>query len=75
MKLTAEIFVEGKNNLFEAFRPEEKQMKRSDYVVEKTKKGVKFSVNANDAVAFRATISTITQLLATHEKMVDINGS
>lgn len=75
MKCTAEILVENGKHILEAFQPEEKQMKRSEFSVERTKNGIKFLVKAKDAVAFRATLANITQLLATHEKTVKIDDS
>jgi len=75
MKIIANILVKGNNNIIKAFGPEEKQMKRSNYNIKKTKNGINFSINAEDAIAFRATISAITQLLATNEKMVNIDAS
>ncbi|MEM3126963.1 MAG: KEOPS complex subunit Pcc1 [Candidatus Woesearchaeota archaeon] len=75
MKCEAEILVEADEDLVQAFEPEDKQAKRSDYKIEKTKDKIKFSVKANDVVALRATLTSITQLLATHEKMVKIDDS
>ena len=51
------------------FATEKSDKERSNFSIKKSKGKVIFEINANDAVAFRATTNMITQLLTVYEKM------
>lgn len=68
MKCRASIFVEGDaDKLEKCFAPEETRFERSSFTVEKAGNGLNFDIRSEDAVAFRASTNTITQLLAVFE--------
>ena len=76
MKYNAEIEVEGDSNLIiKTFEPESKQISadRSQYSVEKTENGVKFTIKAKDSVAMRAVLNSISKTLNVIEKAEEIN--
>lgn len=60
--------------VYDLFVAEDKTIlnKRAVYTVEKTDKGVLFTIQAKDATAFRATQNAICKLLVIHEKMKTI---
>ena len=68
MKLTAEIIVNADESLIKALSVEPKDFKRSKLKIEKIKQGIKFTIMADDVVAFRATLNSLTQFLAIYEK-------
>ena len=70
MNYSATINVGGNaEELLECFSPEGIDKERSKYTIKKTKEGVVFEITAKDAVALRATVNMITQMLAVHQKM------
>jgi len=71
MKYTAKLLVKGDpNKLFECLAPEDKDFDRSSFTINKTSDGLEFNIVANDAVAFRATLNSISQLLIVFESTV-----
>ncbi len=75
MKYSASIIVKGNpGNIYKCFFPEAKHLKsnRSDYKIEKNKEGVLFKISADDSVALRATLNSITKLLTVYEKLEKI---
>jgi len=76
MKYNAVIEVEGDADLiYKTFEPESKELSanRSEYSVEKTGKGVKFTIKAKDSVAMRAVLNSIAKALNVIEKSKEIN--
>jgi len=70
MKYVSKIEVMGDGeNIYKCFLTEGIKKERSNFSVKKTKSRVIFEIKASDAVAFRATVSMITQLLTVYEKM------
>lgn len=68
MECTAKFFVKcDADKLLECLAPEEKRFDRSSFTAKKIKGGVEFIIDSKDAVAFRATLNTISQLLAVFE--------
>lgn len=68
MKYTAKIFVEGDpEKLHVCFSAEETGFDRSSFTVSKKEGGLEFDVKASDAVALRATLNSISQLLIIFE--------
>jgi tRNA threonylcarbamoyladenosine modification (KEOPS) complex Pcc1 subunit len=68
MEFSAEIFVKGdSDNLAKALAAEERVFERSSYSFAKKGDGVEFKVKARDAVALRATLNSIAQLLIVFE--------
>jgi tRNA threonylcarbamoyladenosine modification (KEOPS) complex Pcc1 subunit len=72
MKVTAEVFVHTVqiDALKKCFDAELTSMQtlRSTVAVHNTKEAMQFSVTATDATAMRATLNSITKLLAVFEK-------
>lgn len=48
---------------------DQQKAERSEVEILQQKKGLLIRINAEDAVALRATMNTITQLLTVHEKL------
>ena len=68
MEYTANLFVKGDpDKLFECLLPEETDFDRSSFTIKKKEEGVEFSIHACDAVALRATLNSISQLLIVFE--------
>jgi tRNA threonylcarbamoyladenosine modification (KEOPS) complex Pcc1 subunit len=68
MNYTAKLFVEGDpKKLFECLSPEETDFDRSSFTVQKKDNGLEFDIKAGDAVALRATLNSISQLLIVFE--------
>ena len=68
MDYTANIFVKcDPDKLAECLAPEETSFDRSLFTFEKKNEGLEFSIKAKDAVALRATLNTISQLLIVFE--------
>jgi tRNA threonylcarbamoyladenosine modification (KEOPS) complex Pcc1 subunit len=68
MECSAKIFVKcDADRLLACLAPEEKRFDRSSFTTGKVKGGVELTVDSKDAVAFRATLNTISQLLAVFE--------
>ena len=57
------------DTLFDAFMHEKGEFARSEFKITKKDDSVEFSVKADDATALRATLSSITKLLAVYEKI------
>ena len=57
--------------IFDLIQSELKDLEktRSTTKIKKTKKGLEIEVQARDAVALRASLNSITQLLKVHEKV------
>lgn len=70
MKISANLSVNDKNpeNLYRIFQPEISKKDRSGFNVIKDKDCVRFEVEAEDSVALRATLNSITKLLTVYEK-------
>jgi tRNA threonylcarbamoyladenosine modification (KEOPS) complex Pcc1 subunit len=68
MECSAKIFVKcDAGRLLECLAPEETRFDRSSFKAGEVEGGVEFTVAARDAVALRATLNTISQLLAVFE--------
>ncbi|MBW2997236.1 hypothetical protein KY349_02765 [Candidatus Woesearchaeota archaeon] len=68
MDYTAKIFVKcDPDKLAECLAPEETSFDRSSFTFSKKEGGLEFNIDANDAVALRATLNTISQLLIVFE--------
>lgn len=68
LECNAKISVQGDaEKLFECFKPEEMSFERSSFTINKREDGLDFEIAAKDAVALRATINSITQLLTVFE--------
>ena len=69
MKLKAEITIDNDVDLlYESFKPELKEWKRSTIKVKKNKDSLQFNIQAQDATSFRATLNSITGLLSVYDK-------
>ncbi len=66
---------ENPDIIFKAFQTEAKNLKteRSGYTIKKLKDCVEFHINAQDSVALRATLNSITKLFTVYEKIDSIN--
>lgn len=71
-KYSAEIIVDRDENLLRCFKPERIEKERASYKIKSIKNAIVFEIKANDAVALRATINSITQLLSIYERMEKI---
>ena len=70
MRYTLTLNVTGDPSaLSKTLTPEENSSRRSIWTLEKLKDGVNIHVRASDAVALRATLNSIQQLLLIHEKV------
>jgi tRNA threonylcarbamoyladenosine modification (KEOPS) complex Pcc1 subunit len=68
MECSAKVFAKGDpEKLYECLAPEDTKFDRSSFTVKKTEEGVEFDVKAKDAVALRATLNSISQLLIIFE--------
>jgi tRNA threonylcarbamoyladenosine modification (KEOPS) complex Pcc1 subunit len=68
MECSARLFAKGDpERLFECLAAEETGFDRSSFTVKKMKDGVEFDIRAKDAVALRATLNSISQLLIIFE--------
>jgi tRNA threonylcarbamoyladenosine modification (KEOPS) complex Pcc1 subunit len=68
MECRAKIVVKGDaDKLLRCFAPEETDFDRASFTINRKDDGVEFDIVTKDAVALRATINTITQLLAVFE--------
>lgn len=75
MRLKAEIKAVGDPEvIYECFQPEQKEQDRSRFEIKKEKDGVLFLVEANDSVALRATLNSITKLLTVYEKIRSVKN-
>ncbi len=68
MDYTAKIFAKcNPDRLLECLASEEKSFDRSKFTIKKVDDGVEFNITAKDAVALRATVNSISQLLIIFE--------
>jgi tRNA threonylcarbamoyladenosine modification (KEOPS) complex Pcc1 subunit len=68
MSYTAKVFAKGDpEKLMKSLEPEETTFDRSSFTIKKTQDGVEFDISAKDAVALRATLNTISQLLIVYD--------
>ncbi len=68
MECTASVFASGDSDrMLGCFAPEETSFDRSSFTIKKVAGGVEFDIKAGDAVALRATLNTISQLLIVFE--------
>ena len=68
MDYSARLSVRGDpDKLLECLKPEESDFDRSKFTIDRTEEGVVFDITAKDAVAFRATLNSIAQLLIVFE--------
>ncbi|MBW2977363.1 hypothetical protein KY331_00815 [Candidatus Woesearchaeota archaeon] len=75
MKLKAEIKAFGDPEvIYECFQSEQKEQDRSRFKIKKEKEGVLFLVDADDSIALRATLNSITKLLTVYEKTGSIKN-
>lgn len=74
MKFKALIKVKGNGNLIQkVFAAEDKSIKgKANYRLTKTASGVAFSVEAEDSVALRTVLNSITKILTVIEKISKI---
>ena len=69
MKLKAEIVVNNDADLlYKCFKPEMNKWQRAKIEIKRNKDNLHFSIQAEDAVALRATLNSITGLLSVYEK-------
>lgn len=68
MKYSSTIELEADEKLIKCFEPEDKVKNRSSYTIVKDGNKIKFNVEAEDSIALRATLNTITKLLTVWEK-------
>jgi len=70
MKCKAELKAYGDaEKIFVCFEPEVGEKNRSSFKIKKEKDHVLFEITAEDSVALRATLNSITKLLTTYEKV------
>lgn len=75
MNLKAQIKAFGDPKvIYECFQVEQKEQDRSKFEIKKEEDGVLFLVEANDSVALRATLNSITKLLTVYEKIKGIKN-
>jgi len=75
MKLKAEIKAFGDPEvIYDCFKSEQKEQDRSRFQIKKEKDGVLFLVEANDSIALRATLNSITKLLTVYEKVRSVKN-
>ncbi|MBW2964404.1 hypothetical protein KY363_03000 [Candidatus Woesearchaeota archaeon] len=68
MSYNAKLVAEGDpDKLYDCFASEETSFDRSSFTISKTGDGIEFNIEAKDAVAFRATLNSIAQLLIVFE--------
>jgi len=60
------------DKIYRCFSTESMEKERSNFSIRKSKNKVVFEIKAKDAVAFRATMNMITQLLTVYEKVKKI---
>lgn len=73
MKFSALLEIDGEaEKLVKAIGNEDSETKRSSLKIKQKDNKVEIKVSAEDAVAFRATLNSITQLLAVYQKIKNI---
>ena len=69
MNLKADIVIDRDADLlYKCFKPEMNKWERAQIKMKKSKGNLHFSIEAQDAVALRATLNSITGLLSVYEK-------
>jgi len=69
MSYTATVFAKGDSDkLYECIENEQMSYDRSEYTIKKVEGGIEFHIQSKDAVALRATLNAISQLLIVFEK-------
>lgn len=69
MKLKANIVInDDPELLYKCFKPETNKWQRAQVRIKKNKDNLHFNIQAQDAVALRATLNSITGLLSVYEK-------
>ena len=58
--------------IVECFKHEINEKNRANFTIKQEKDYVLFEINAEDSVALRATLNSITKLLTTYEKIEEI---
>ncbi len=61
------------DKIYKCLLNEKISRERSSLDIKKTKEGLSIKVEARDAVALRATVNAVTQVLAVYSKMKNIN--
>jgi len=69
MKYSVIITIEGEAKLYDYLKGEMRDQSRSQMSLEKVSDGVKVSIEAADAVAFRSCLNTIGQAMAVWEQL------
>ena len=73
MKCQAAIKAFGDvEKICKCFEPEITEKNRANFSIKKEKDHVLFEINAEDSVALRATLNSITKLLTTYEKISEV---
>lgn len=76
MDYKAEIIVkEDPDKIYKCLLPGKVTRKRSTLNIKKGRGGLLLSIDAKDAVAFRATLNAVSQVLAVYHKMKKIRGA
>ncbi|MFQ5620394.1 MAG: hypothetical protein ACE5FT_00965 [Candidatus Nanoarchaeia archaeon] len=68
MKYSVTITIEGKK-LYEYLKGDMREQTRSHMKLEETPEGVKITIEAKDAVAFRSCLNTVGQAMAVWEQL------
>jgi tRNA threonylcarbamoyladenosine modification (KEOPS) complex Pcc1 subunit len=69
MRYHAEITVNNDKKLLKCFETEQGKEDRSKFEIKEEAKKLKFIIEAEDSVALRATLNSITKLLTVYEKI------
>lgn len=73
MDYKAEITIkEDPEKIFKCLEPEKISRERSTFNIKKSKEQLTVSIDAKDAVAFRASMNALTQITAAYSKMKKI---
>lgn len=74
MKITAQIAITDSkaDAIFNAVKPEVIDRERTQLKIKKEKNKINMDITSEDAVAFRATLNSVSQMLAVFEKMESI---
>jgi tRNA threonylcarbamoyladenosine modification (KEOPS) complex Pcc1 subunit len=73
MKYNARISVNGDSELItKVFAAEDKQIKEASFKIEKARNSVHFDLQAEDSVALRTALNSITKVLTVIEKTMRI---
>lgn len=75
MSYKAEIIVEeDPDKVQKCLEPENISRERSSFKIKKSDDKLIISIEAKDAIALRATLNAITQMLAVYHKMKQVGG-